>query len=64
VIGNTSCSFPFTYMNVTYTSCAVISGQSLCVVSSSGSNGQFPVSLVGCGGLNKYVNCNLYLINT
>ncbi len=51
-------------MNVTYTSCAVISGQSLCVVSSSGSNGQFPVSLVGCGGLNKYVNCNLYLINT
>ena len=40
-------------MGITYTSCAVISGQSVCVVRNSGSNGQFPVSLVGCGGLNE-----------
>ncbi|CAF4549618.1 unnamed protein product [Rotaria sp. Silwood1] len=49
VSGNTGCAFPFTYMNVTYTSCAVISGQSLCVVRNSGTNGLFPISLAGCG---------------
>ncbi len=53
--GNDGCLFPFTYMNVTYTSCAVINGQSLCVARNSGTNGQFPVSLVGCGGLKKYI---------
>jgi hypothetical protein len=58
VAGNTGCAFPFTYMNVTYTSCAVISGQSLCVARNSGSNGQFPVSVVGCGGMNNYIKWN------
>ena len=50
VASNTGWSFPFTFMNVTYTSCAVINGQSLCVARGSGLNGQFPVSMVGCGG--------------
>ena len=57
--GNTGCLFPFTYMNVTYTSCAVINGQSVCVVQNSASNGQFPVSLVACGGLKKYIYINV-----
>lgn len=51
--GSTGCNFPFTYMNVTYTSCAVINGQSVCVGRNSGANGLFPISLVGCGGLIK-----------
>ncbi|CAF3707629.1 unnamed protein product [Rotaria sordida] len=49
ISGNTGCVFPFTYMDVAYPSCAVISGQSLCVVRNSGINGLFPISLAGCG---------------
>lgn len=41
-------------MNITYTSCAVINGQSLCVVRNSGANGQFPIAFSRCGGLKKY----------
>lgn len=51
VAGNTGCNFPFTYMGVTYSTCAVINNQPLCVARTSATNGQFPVSLVGCGGL-------------
>ncbi len=51
VAGNTGCNFPFTYMNVTYTSCAIINGQSLCVASNANAAGLFPISLVACGGL-------------
>jgi hypothetical protein len=43
-------------MGVTYTSCAVVNGQSVCVGRNSGANGLFPVSLVGCGGLNRTFN--------
>ncbi|CAF0850468.1 unnamed protein product [Adineta steineri] len=49
IASNTGCNFPFTYMNVTYTSCAVINNQPVCVGRNSGTNGQFPISLVGCG---------------
>ncbi|CAM4752695.1 unnamed protein product [Rotaria magnacalcarata] len=49
VAGNTGCIFPFTYMTISYSSCAVISGQSLCVVRNAASNGQFPVSVASCG---------------
>ncbi|CAF1111478.1 unnamed protein product, partial [Adineta ricciae] len=49
VAGNTGCNFPFTYMGVTYSTCAVINNQPLCVARTSSTNGQFPVSLVGCG---------------
>ena len=50
VTDNIGCVFPFTYMNVTYTSCADISGQSLCVATNFGKNGQFPIAFVGCRG--------------
>ncbi|UJR32550.1 hypothetical protein I4U23_020012 [Adineta vaga] len=49
VAGITGCNFPFTYMGVTYSTCAVINNQSLCVAKTYASNGQFPVSLVSCG---------------
>jgi hypothetical protein len=45
-------------MNVSYTSCAVINGQSLCVVRGSGINGQFPVSVADCGGLKNLFSRN------
>ncbi|UJR30132.1 hypothetical protein I4U23_017673 [Adineta vaga] len=49
VAGNTGCNFPFTYMGVSYSTCAVINNQPLCVARTYASNGQFPISLVGCG---------------
>ncbi len=52
---NTGCDFPFTYMNVTYPSCATVNGQSLCIARDSDSNGQFPLTFLVCGGLRKEI---------
>jgi hypothetical protein len=40
-------------MNETYTSCAVVNGQSLCVARNSESNAQFPILVAECGGMKK-----------
>jgi hypothetical protein len=51
----TVCRYPFSYMNVTYTSCAVISNQALCVVRNADTNGLFPIPVAECGGLKEYL---------
>ncbi len=44
------CTFPFIYMNITYSSCATVNGQSLCLVRYSDNYGQYPASFSVCGG--------------
>lgn len=50
ILATTVCNFPFTFMDISYASCAVIGGQSLCVTRNSQTNGQFPVTFAACGG--------------